>query len=194
MSLIKKPFFVIPVFSLIIMMGCRGNMQTPYHVSQDVDFSFIKNVAVLPLENLSSEKAAGEIVRRLVISELLSSGVVDVVVPGEVDSAVKDLSIKNISSLDKQQIRELGKALNVQGIVMGSVEQYGYAKAGNNMAPEITITLMMADTGTGDIIWSVTTRRGGAGFLARHFGASSRTLSETSLDAVREAVGTLTGY
>jgi hypothetical protein len=194
MSLIKKPFFVIPVFSLIIMMGCRGNMQTPYHVSQDVDFSFIKNVAVLPLENLSSEKASGEIVRRLVISELLSSGVVDVVVPGEVDSAVKDLSIKNISSLDKQQIRALGKALNVQGIVMGSVEQYGYAKAGNNMTPEITITLMMADTGTGDIIWSVTTRRGGEGFLARHFGATSRTLSETSLDAVREAVGTLTGY
>lgn len=193
MKFLTKPFLLICVLFLIVV-GCRSNGPSPYHVRQDVDFSFIKNVAVLPLENLSNAKDAGEIVRRLVISELLASGLVNVVLPGEVMSAVKDLKIKNVSSLNKKQIKKLGQDLKVQGIVLGSIEQYGYAKIGSGTAPEITITLMMADTGTGDIIWSATKRRGGDGFFARHFGATSQTLSKTALDVVREAVSTLTEY
>ena len=194
MNVLRKRFLVLMIISLFVLIGCRGNMQTPYHVSNDVDFSFIKNVAVLPLENLTREQAAGEIMRRLVISELLASGMVNVVVPGEVNLAVKDLSIKNTSSLSIDQIKDLGRALRVEGIVMGSIEQYGYSKSGSNPAPEVTISLMMADTGTGDIIWSVTERKGGGGFLSRHFGATSQTLSETALYVVREAIGTLTVY
>jgi hypothetical protein len=194
MKLLRKRFQVFIIISLFMLIGCRGNMQTPYHVSNDVDFSFIKNVAVLPLENLSNEKAAGEIMRRLVISELLASGLVNVVVPGEVMAAVKDLGIKNFTSLDRNQIKELGRVLRIQGIVMGSIDQYGYVRIGSGTAPEVTLSLMMADTGTGDIIWSVTQRKGGEGFLSRHFGATSQTLSETSLSAVREAIGTLTDY
>lgn len=194
MNIFNRPFLGIIIFALFIIMGCRSNGHSPYHISQDVDFSFVKNVAVLPLENLSNDKAAGEIVSRLAISELLASGLVNVVVPGEVMSVVNDLNIENTSSLNKKQIKEIGRALSVQGIVMGSVEQYGYAKIGSSTVPEITISLMMAETGTGDIIWSVTKRKGGDGFLARHFGATSQTLSKTALDVVREAVGTLTEY
>ena len=193
MNVLRKRVLLL-IISLFMLIGCRGNMQTPYHVSKDVDFSFIKKVAVLPLENLSREQAAGEIVSRLTISELLASGLLNVVVPGEVMSIVNELNIKNTSSLSKKQIKEIGRALSVQGIVMGSVEQYGYAKMGSSTVPEITISLMMVETGTGDIIWSVTKRRGGDGFLSRHFGASSQTLSKTALDVVREAVGTLTEY
>ena len=193
MNVLRKRGLLL-IISLFMLIGCRGNMQTPYHVSKDVDFSFIKKVAVLPLENLSREQAAGEIVSRLTISELLASGLLNVVVPGEVMSIVNELNIENTSSLNKKQIKEIGRALSVQGIVMGSVEQYGYAKIGSSTVPEITISLMMVETGTGDIIWSVTKRRGGDGFLSRHFGASSQTLSKTALDVVREAVGTLTEY
>ena len=193
MNVLRKRFLLL-VISLFMLIGCRGNMQTPYHVSTDVDFSFIEKVAVLPLENLSREQAAGEIVSRLVISELLASGLLNVVVPGDVMSIVNDLNIENTSSLSKNQIKEIGRALSVQGIVMGSVEQYGYTKMGSSSIPEITISLMMVETGTGDIIWSVTKRRGGDGFFARHFGATSQTLSSTALDVVREAVGTLTEY
>ena len=193
MNVLRKRFPVL-IISLFMLIGCRGNMQTPYHVSKDVDFSFIKKVAVLPLENLSREQAAGEIVSRLTISELLASGLVNVVVPGEVMSIFNELNIENTSSLSKKQIKEIGQALSVQGIVMGSVEQYGYAKIGSSTVPEITISLMMVETGTGDIIWSVTKRRGGDGFLSRHFGATAQTLSKTALDVVREAVGTLTEY
>ncbi|MBI4849739.1 MAG: hypothetical protein HY808_14410 [Nitrospirae bacterium] len=184
---------IVPVSALLIFLftsGCGGKAPV-YHIREDIDFSYFKKVAVMPLDNLSNDRTAGEVVRQVVISELLSSGLVDVVVPGEVMAAVSELDIKNISSLSEKQIKALGKALKVEALIMGSVEQYGESRSGNISAPEVTITLMMADAGTGNIIWSITTTRGGAGFMARHFGARSETMSETVLTAVREAIRTL---
>jgi hypothetical protein len=174
--------------------GCSSSKPVTYHVSEDVDFSFVKKVAVMPLENQTSEKSASEIVRHLLISEMLASGLSDVVVPGEVIHAVKDLGIKNIASLNRKQITDLGKTLRVQALIMGSVQQYGHVRVSNMSAPEVTITLMMADAGTGDIIWSVTKTHGGASFMARHFGAKSETISEAALGTVREAIETLIEY
>jgi hypothetical protein len=64
-------------------------------------------------------------------------------------------------------------------------------RIGNITAPEVTITLMMADTSSGSVIWSVTKTGGGANFMARHFGAKSESMSEAVLRVVREAIQTL---
>ncbi len=53
---------------------------------------------------------------------------------------------------------------------------------------------MMADTSSGSIIWSITKTGGGAGFMARHFGTKTKTMSETVLSVVREAIETFTEY
>ncbi len=180
---------------LLLLSAALGCSTTPsYHIRQDVDFSFIKRVAVLPMDNLTNERFAGETVRQVVISEFLASGLVDVVVPGEVTAAMERLGIKSVASLDKEQIRALGEALDVQAVIFGSVEEFGMTRSGNVSAPIVTISLMMADTGSGSIIWSVTRTGGGAGFWARHFGARTETMSETLLKVVREAVGTLMKY
>lgn len=194
MCILRKvaPLTIILLF--IFISGCRSADHTTYHISQDVDFSYIKKVAVLPLENMTDEKSAGEIVRQLTMSELLASGLVDVVVPGEVLSALADLGIKKLTSLTNQQIIAIGRQLKVEAVIMGSVQQYGHVRFGSISAPEVTITLIMADTGTGDIIWSVTKTRGGASFMARHFGTKSDTMSETVLAVVREAIDTLAAY
>lgn len=185
----RYSFCVLTV--VMFIMGCRSNNSMTHHISDNVDFSFVKKVAVMPLENETSERAADEIIRQLLMNELLVSGLVDVVIPGEVMTAVNGLGIKKMSSLDRKQIQDLGKVLGVQGIIMGAVQQYGQVQFGSVTAPEVTIMLMMADTGTGDIIWSVTKTRGGAGFMARHFGTKAKTMSETALAVVRDAVETL---
>jgi TolB-like protein len=164
------------------------------HIREDVDFSFIKKVAVLPFENNSDNKSAGEIVRQLVISELLASGLVDVVYSGDVMAALKRQDIREITSLTSKQIRNLGKDLKVQAIITGSVNRFGMTRMGKISAPEVTVTIMMADTDTGSIIWSTTVTRGGADFWARHFGTRAETLSETALAVVREAIATLYQY
>jgi hypothetical protein len=182
---------VLAIMTLLIIAGCRSSGVSTYHISQDIDFSFYKKVAVLPLDNLTAERFAADIVRQVVISELLASGLLDVVVPGEVSSVSRDLGIKSTVSLDTSQIMAVGKALKVEAVIMGSVEEYGLVRMGNASAPQVSITLMMADTGTGSIIWSITKTRGGAGFMAQHFGAKHETLSETVLTLVRESINTL---
>ena len=193
MNLCKKYILTLTILITVMLSGCGGNAPV-YHIDPNVDFSFFKNVAVLPLDNLTNNKVAGEIVKQIVISELLASGLVDVVIPGEVMSAISELGIQNISSLNKNQIKALGNALNVEAVIMGSVEQYGEVRSGNLSAPEVTVTLMMAEIESGDRIWWITLTRGGLDFMARHFGAKSETMSEIVQGVIREAIQTLVVY
>jgi len=159
-----------------------------------VDFSTIKRVAVVSFENMSNDKSADEIVKYMVMNELLISGLVDVVVPGEVKAALNKLDIKSDSSLSAEQIKALGRELKVQAVFFGSVFKYGETRYGNISVPEVSINFMMAETFGGNIVWSVTRTRGGAGFMARHFGARTETLTETAMSVVRDAVQTLATY
>ena len=176
---------------LFISCGCAGRGTPSFYIRQDYDFSYIKKVAVLPLDNLTNEKFAADAVRQVVICELLSTGLVDVAVPGEAEAAVDKLGLRSIKTLNAEQIKSLGNALKVQAVAFGSVEKFGEVRIGNISAPEVTITLMMADTTSGSIVWSVTKTGGGASFMARHFGARSETMSEAVIRVVREAIETL---
>ncbi len=190
MRLLRKYAVAFMVSIFFVVSGCRGSAPV-YHMSADIDFSFYKRVAVMPLDNFTNEKFAGEIVRQVVISELLASGLVDVILPGEVKNAMTELGIKSVSSPTENEIRALGKSLKIEALIVGSVDEYGEIRSGNVSAPQVTISLMMADAGTGSIVWSITKTRGGASFMARHFGARHETMSETVLLLVREAIKTL---
>lgn len=194
MKSLRQLFTLSVIFLLIFGSGCAGRGASSFYVRQDCDFSFIKRVAVLPLDNLTNERFAGDAVRQVVISELLASGLVDVVVPGDAMAAVENLKLKPGQSLNAEQIKALGKALKVQAVVLGAVNKFGEVREGNVSAPEVTITLMMADTSSGSIVWSATRTSGGASFMARHFGARSNTMSEAVLKVVREAIQTLYKY
>jgi hypothetical protein len=187
--------YLLPLLfcTLLLGTGCRSSSPS-YHINPDVDFSFIKIIGVLPFQNLTNDKFAGEIVRQVVISEFLASGFVDVVVPGDVNDSLRSLDIKSTAPLTAEQIKAIGSILKVQAVIMGTVEQYGESRFGTFSAPELTVTLMMADTTSGNIIWSVTKRGGGISFMARHFGTKSQTMSEIVLSVVRDAIETFTGY
>lgn len=181
--------------AVLCLALCAAACRTPApvaHISPDMDFSTIKRVAVLPFNNLTNERFADEFVRQVVISEFLASGLADVVSPGEVVHTLETQNVRSPTALSAAQIRALANTLRVEAVVMGSVDRFGEVHSGAVSAPEVTVTLMMADASSGAIVWSVTKTRGSAGFLARHFGARSDTLSETVLHVVRDAVGTLT--
>ena len=187
---------ILACISIILLLGfgigCGGRGTTPsFYIRPDYDFSYIKKVAVLPLDNLTNEKFAGEAVRQVVICELLATGLVDVVVPGEADTTIEKLGLRSTKSLNAEQIKTISNSLKVQAVILGSVGKFGEVRIGNISAPEVTITLMMADATSGSIVWSITKTGGGASFTARHFGARSETISEAVLRVVREAIQTL---
>jgi TolB-like protein len=148
MKLLQGTFLALALLLLSINCGCKTT-ETPFHIAGDVDLSYIKKVAVLPLDNLTADRYAASAVRQVVINELLMAGLVDVGLPGDATVAMEKAGVREASSLNAQKIKEIASALKVQAVILGAVEKYGELRSGSFTAPEVTITLMLADAETG---------------------------------------------
>lgn len=174
------------VLSLFIW-GCGG----PAHYSRPkADIGHIKRIGVLPLENFTTDEYAGEKIRRIVITELLLRDV-DAIEPGEVNRVLRELKVGSLGSINIEDMQKIGKALEVEAIMMGSVENFGISRGISFSCPEVSIHLMLIEASSGSILWSVNHSVGGASFWTRHFGAEVATLSEAAKRVVREAISTL---
>ena len=180
------------VFGLLAMtvFFARATMAADY-VHPKYDFSLIQKIAVLPLENLTQDQQAGERVRKIVVSEILAAGELDVVEPAQVNQALSQQQIQSISGISAKQIAELGKSLGVQAFVIGSVDNYERVNVGGGTFAEVAITLRALDAATGTVIWSTSKSAGGAGFFGRLFGFGGDTMYEATQKAVHAAVVTL---
>lgn len=180
------------VFGLLAMtvFFARATMAADY-VHPKYDFSLIQKIAVLPLENLTQDQQAGERVRKIVVSEILAAGVLDVVEPAQVNQALSQQQIQSISGISAKQIADLGKSLGVQAFVIGSVDNYERVNVGGGTFAEVAITLRALDAATGTVIWSTSKSAGGAGFFGRLFGFGGDTMYEATQKAVHAAVVTL---
>ncbi|MBI5560784.1 MAG: hypothetical protein HY883_05870 [Deltaproteobacteria bacterium] len=112
-------------------------------------------MAVLPFNNLTADRFAGEKVRSAVMVDLLSRGVFDVVEQGEV-SKVLSLVLRAagveegmVVDLDRETLKLLGERLGVQAIVLGSVDEY----EGRREEGIVAISVRMLDTSSGIILW-----------------------------------------
>ena len=175
------------VFGLLFLYGCARQQ---HFVRQGTDLEHIRSIAVLPFENFTRDEFAGEKIRRIVITELLTRGV-DVTEPGEVTKLLRELNVMSLRSIKTKEIQKVGETLGVDAVMSGSVEAFGISKGINVTYPEVTINLMLLETGSGKIIWSVRDSTGGASFWTRHFGAEGMPLSEAARKTVKEAIDTM---
>lgn len=173
----------------MVLSACART--SPYYIHPTYDFSLIKKVAVLPLENLTQDTLAGEKVRKVVVSELLAVGVLDVLEPGQVNRALAQQGIQAPSSMSAEEFKKLGASLGVQAFIVGSVETYEQINVGGVFYPQVAITLRAVDAATGTIIWSASRTGGGVGIAGRLFGLGGETMSEATQKTVRAAVATL---
>jgi hypothetical protein len=94
MKYLKRNLIFGLLFMLLIVCGCGGKSNPGFYINQEIDFSYIKRVAVLPLDNLTGDKFAGDAVRHVVMSELLATGLVEVSCPGDAIAALESMKIK----------------------------------------------------------------------------------------------------
>jgi hypothetical protein len=107
---------------------------TTSHVYQDegMDFGAIERIAVMPLSNLSREVTAGERVRDVLSSAILSTGAVYVLPPGEVTRAIARAGIASGSAPSVDEIVKLGQALKAEALLTGTVKEYGEVRSGSS--------------------------------------------------------------
>lgn len=180
---------LIGLAGVLALSSCATVAPTKF-INPEYDFSFLERVAVLPLEDLSQEQQAGVRASRLLITELLASGAVDVVEPGEVSAALVSAGVAN-SQPTTEQVIAIGKQLGVQAIVTGAVTQAENQRRGAALVPVVTIDLHMVETETGQAVWAATHTETGSNAATRILGSGGRAISETMRRCVKQLVETL---
>ncbi len=185
---------ILPLAAMTVLLltglGCASSIQPTEFTNPDVDFGFIERVAVLPFENLSNDQQAGFRATRLMITELLASGAVDVVEPGEVEGALAKIRGRP-SQPSIEEIVGLGQSLEVQAVIMGTVAQSEILRSGAVAIPAVTLDAQMVETETGAIVWAATNTEKGGSASARFLGSGGQPISVTTRKCVQTLLESL---
>ena len=174
--------------------ACGSSMKATQFSNPGFNFAFVERVAVLPFENLSNDRQAGLRATRLTITELLASGALDVVEPGEVQAALIQSGTFQVGRTpipSTEQIVSLGQALEVQALILGTVTQSENLRSGNVPVPVVTLDLRMVEAETGATVWAATDSCKGSTVSARLLGTGGQPIAETTRECVRQVLATL---
>ena len=176
----------------LAMASCASTKIEPaVYMHPNADLSVYERVAVLPFENLTTERFAADRVRELLVVELSSKGLFEVVESGEVNRVLRTKSLVGASEVGPELIQQLGKELNVQALLTGSVIEYREQRTGNLNTPDIALSLKLLDVETGLVIWSVTDARTGLGVWTRLFGVGEEDQTTEARKLIRDLLTTL---
>ena len=184
-NILKK---VILYAALIAVTACGP---AEVYRDQKMDFGSIYTVAVMPLTNLSKEQMAADRVRDVFVTMLLASGDVYVVPQGEVPRGVSLAGISNPSAPSTDEIKKLGTVLKADAIITGVVREYGEVRSGSASANVLSLSFQMAEVQTGRVVWSVSSTKGGIGFLDRLFGGGGEPMNDVTEKTVKDVVNNL---
>ncbi len=104
------------------------------------------------------------------MTEMLASGLFEVVEKGQVDSVLLAEAIDPGTPLDASLLRRLGQRLKVQAFLMGSIDSYGESRIGNSAYPDLTMSLRLVDSESGLVLWQASGRGTGYSLWGRLFG------------------------
>jgi hypothetical protein len=177
------------VLAILALPGC-GSTPSAY-IHPNFDFRFVQRVAVLPYQNLTADRIAGERLQSIFLIELLDEEVLEVVDPRETVEAMMSLGLNPGTALNPEQAVQLGKRLEVDALFFGVVEEYGYSRGDRSRGPEITAVFGMTETQTGTEIWRTQAHETGSSIWKKLFGGGSDDIYTVSRDVVRRALDTL---
>jgi curli biogenesis system outer membrane secretion channel CsgG len=178
------------LLSALLMTGCATMRPTTF-VHPAYDFSFVERIAVVPLENLTQDRGAGERVSRYFVSELLATEAFDVVEPGEAAKGLVGLGLVRTAEMTREQVRALGVSLNAQAVILGSVTESATIRTGATTESIVSLDVRLVETETGETVWSTTHTQKGRGPMSLLFGTSGKSLGEVTRHCVERAVGEL---
>ncbi len=178
-------------WTALVLCACQTSSPISVYYHPNADLTAFQRVAVLPLDNLTSERFAADRVREVLSVELASMGAFEIVEAGEVNLAMRSNSVQAVSDIGPDLIQKLGQDLKVQAVVMGSVMEYRERQNGNLVIPEIAVTLRLVETETGVVVWSASDSRKGEDVWARLFGVGEESQAVSVRELLRDLIDTL---
>jgi len=142
-----------------LIAGCGHTTERNY-VKSDAATMSIESVAVMPFENLTKFPDAGEIVAALFTTELYRGTHFKILDRNQARRILREKQITMPAVVDRRTAQEIGKALGVDGVFIGSVSEYwyrlekrrGWREEGEE--PAVGINARLVDVATGDVVWA----------------------------------------
>ena len=186
-----KRIFGLLLLFIIGASGCavRGGLES--FSRENIDIGFVRGIAVLPLENNSKDEYAPERVRNITTTQVLGRGIFDIVDKGVVDSLLHEEAIDPGKPLDKQALRRIGQRLNVQAVMLGSIDLADEGRKGAVVYPELSVTLRLLEVESGLVIWQASGHESGDSAWRRLFGLSAVDSYELSLALIDKMLATI---
>jgi hypothetical protein len=184
---------VILVFpAMVALISCSG---TRSYVNPDADMGYYRRIGVVTFQSLTDDPRAGQKLQRILVTELLKRGDMEVIQAGQVEKIETDVRNKQSlplpAALDSTSIKMLGEQAGAQGILVGTVREFRMERVGQEEFPLVAISLQLIDAPTGRIVWDVSVgERGGPKFPVFSFG-ETHTLTELATKLCRKALGTM---
>lgn len=169
---------------LLLVAAC-GHGRGAYQ-DKNMDFGSIKTVAVMPFWNLTPSLQAADRVRDVFTTALLATQGVYVLPAGEVARAVTRLGLGSSSSPSVEEVQKLGALLRVDAVVTGVVREYGEVRSASATSNVVSLSIQLQETGTGKVVWSGASTKGGVTWGARLLGTAGgdpmNTVTEQAVD------------
>ncbi len=153
----KRHLFLIPA-ALLLASGCGHTLRRDYTASGD-SLAGLETIAVLPFENLTQFPDAGEIVAELFTTELYRTGSFRVMDRNQVKRLMREKRITPPQVVDRQAAQKIGRELEVDAVLIGSVSEYWYrlerkSRRPGGEEPAVGINARLVDVASGEVIWA----------------------------------------
>jgi curli biogenesis system outer membrane secretion channel CsgG len=182
---------VVVLFLLGLISGC--STATRHYAAESLGLGYVKRVAVLPFANHSGVNFAESRFKDVVMTEILSRGLFEIVEKGESQRFLREEVVqKEHDTLDQATAMRLGQELNVQAYLAGSVEDFTVVQNGSYSFPVVAATLRLVDVKTGQIIWQASGSETGYRTVDRMFGFASEDANQVSFRLAQRLLSTLT--
>jgi hypothetical protein len=162
---------------------CTAQVTDVYR-DPNMDFGSIQTVAVVPFANLARDQVVADRVRDVFINRLLSTGAVYVLPVGEVARGIAKLELPSPTSPSPEEVVKLGTLLKADAVITGVVREYGEVRSGTTTANIISMSIQLIEAGTGKVVWSASSTKGGISFWNRLFGGGGQPVNKVTEEAV----------
>jgi hypothetical protein len=174
----------------ILLSASCASTPDKFH-DQTMDFAAVRSVAVMPFTNLTSDKLAGERVRDVFITALLSTESMYVLPTGEVARGASRAGIADPTSPTPEEAKKMGDLLKVNAVITGVVREYGEARSGTASSNIVSLSMAMMEVDTGKVVWTASSTKGGISVWDRLFGGGGEPMNIVTKRAVDEILDKL---
>jgi hypothetical protein len=152
-----RAFWMTAIICSIILSGCSSHLGLAQN-NDDEEQRIIarnppKSIAILPFGNQTESEDINQFVRTTFYSHFCAKPYKDLELH-EVDRKLKDHNLNKHDELNQKSVKQLGRILGCDAVVIGKVTEYRRFYAGIYSQMAVGATIDVWDTRSGKQIWS----------------------------------------